>query len=313
MINLLTPEFLFTVIRVTTPILLAAMAAVICNKAGVINIALEGIMLTAALTGVLVSGFTQSLWLGALGGIVGGVFIAFLLAYFALYLKTDIILAGIALNLLTVGGTVFAMFAITGDRGATNSVRSLRFPPINIPFIQDIPIMGQMLSGHNFLTYLAILMIFLVYFLLYKTTFGLRLRAVGENPDAASSVGIDVNRTQLYALLLSGVIASFGGMYMSMAYLRLFTTNMVAGRGYIALAAAAMGQANPVGTGIAALLFGFMESFGYQLQARGIPSQFINMIPYVSTIFGLVLYAQYRQRQIAKKKHQKIHESEVRT
>lgn len=127
MINLLTPEFFFTVIRVTTPILLAAMAAVICNKAGVTNIALEGIMLTAALTGVLVSGFTQSLILGAIGGIIGGVFIAFLLAYFALYLKTDIILGGIALNLLTVGGTVFVMFAITGDKGATNSVRSLQF------------------------------------------------------------------------------------------------------------------------------------------------------------------------------------------
>lgn len=308
MINLLTPEFLFTVIRVTTPILLAAMAAVICNKAGVVNIALEGIMLTSALTGVLVSGFTQNIWLGALGGIAGGVFIAFLLAYFALYLKTDIILGGIALNLLTVGGTVFVMFAITGDKGATNSVRSLQFPSINIPFIQDIPIIGQMLSGHNLLTYLAIVMVFLVYFLLYKTTFGLRLRAVGENPDAASSVGIDVNRVQLYALLLSGVIASFGGMYMSMAYLKVFTTNMVAGRGYIALAAAAMGQANPVGTSIASLLFGFMESLGYQLQSRGIPSQFINMVPYISTIIGLVLYAQYRQRQIAKKKNQKIQE-----
>ncbi len=97
-------------------------------------------------------------------------------------------------------------------------------------------------------------------------------------------------------------------MYMSMAYLKVFTTNMVAGRGYIALAAAAMGQANPVGTSIASLLFGFMESLGYQLQSRGIPSQFINMVPYISTIIGLVLYAQYRQRQIAKKKNQKIQE-----
>lgn len=308
MINLLTPEFFFTVIRVTTPILLAAMAAVICNKAGVTNIALEGIMLTAALTGVLVSGFTQSLILGAIGGIIGGVFIAFLLAYFALYLKTDIILGGIALNLLTVGGTVFVMFAITGDKGATNSVRSLQFPSVNIPFIEDIPVLGTILSGHNLLTYLAILMVFLVFFLLYKTTFGLRLRAVGENPDAASSVGIDVNRVQLYALLLSGVIASFGGMYMSMAYLKLFTTNMVSGRGYIALAAAAMGQANPIGTTIASLLFGFMESVGYQLQSRGIPSQFINMVPYVSTIVGLVLYSMYRQNQLKKKKEIKLHE-----
>lgn len=304
--SVFTPEFIFIVIRVTTPILFGAMAAVICNKSGVVNIALEGVMLMAALLGVLGSGFTHNLIVGALTGIIGGVLISFLLAYFSLYLKTDIILAGIALNLSTIGGTVFIMFAVTGDKGATQSLQSLQFPRVDIPLIKDIPFLGTALSGHNLLTYLAFTMVFLVFFLLYKTPFGLRMRAVGENPDAARSVGIDVNRVQLISLLISGVIASFGGMYMSMAYLNLFTTNMVAGRGYIAMAAAAMGQANPIGTTIAAFLFGTMEAFGYQLQSQGIPSQIINSIPYISVIIGLITYSVYKQHQIKKKKEIKI-------
>ncbi len=302
MINLFTPEFFFTVIRVTTPILFAAMAAIICSKSGVINIALEGIMLTAALTGVLASGFSQNLIVGVIGGMAGGMLIAGLLAYFSLYLKADIILTGIALNLMTVGGTVFVMFAFTGDRGATNSIRSLQFPEVNIPIVQDIPILGTVFSGHNLLTYMGLVSVFLVWFLLNKTTLGLRMRSVGENPDAATSVGIDVKRIKFLSLILSGALAAFGGMYMSMAYLNVFSTNMVAGRGYISLAAASMGQANPIGTLLAAAFFGLMESTSYQLQAIGIPAEFVNMVPYVSVIIGLVLYAQYQKTQQMKKK-----------
>lgn len=302
MINLFTPEFFFTVIRVTTPILFAAMAAIICSKSGVINIALEGIMLTAALTGVLASGFSQNLIVGVIGGMAGGMLIAGLLAYFSLYLKADIILTGIALNLMTVGGTVFVMFAFTGDRGATNSIRSLQFPEVNIPIVQDIPILGTVFSGHNLLTYLGLVSVFLVWFLLNKTTLGLRMRSVGENPDAATSVGIDVKQIKFLSLVLSGALAAFGGMYMSMAYLNVFSTNMVAGRGYISLAAASMGQANPIGTLLAAAFFGLMESTSYQLQAIGIPAEFVNMVPYVSVIIGLVLYAQYQKTQQMKKK-----------
>ncbi len=301
MINLLTPEFFFTVIRVTTPILFAAMAAIICSKSGVINIALESIMLTAALTGVLASGFSQNIFIGMVGGILGGMFIAGALAYFSLYLKADIILVGIALNLMAVGGTVFVMFVFTGDRGSTNSIRSLQFPDVNIPLLQDIPVVGTALSGHNILTYLAILSVIGVWFFLSKTTYGLRLRSVGENPDAATSVGIDVRKVKLVALLISGFLGAFGGMYMSMAYLSVFSTNMVAGRGFISLAAASMGQANPFGTLLAASFFGLMESVSYQLQAIGIPAQIVGMVPYVSVIIGLVLYAQYQQ-SLQKKK-----------
>lgn len=304
--SFLTPAFFFTVIRVTTPILFAAMAAIICIKTGVINIALEGIMLTAALTGVLASGFSQNIWIGALGGIAGGVFIASLLAYFSLKLKADIILTAIALNLMAVGGTVFLMFAVTGDRGATNSIRSLSFPEYNIPFIEDIPVLGGIFSGHNILTYLALFSVFIVWFLMNKTTLGLRMRSVGENPDAATSVGINVQKIRVIALLLSGFFAAFGGMYMSMAYLNVFSTNMVAGRGFIALAAATMGQANPVGSLITSIFFGLMESFSYQLQALGIPAQFVNMVPYVSVIIGLVVYAQYQQNRLKKKKNSRL-------
>lgn len=315
MLNLLdtflSPEFFFTVIRVTTPILFAAMAAIICIKTGVINIALEGIMLTGALTGVLASGFSQNIWIGTLGGIIGGVFIAALLAYFSLKLKADIILTAIALNLMAVGGTVFLMFAVTGDRGATNSVRSLSFPALNLPIIEDIPVVGTILSGHNVLTYLALLSVFVVWFLMNKTTLGLRMRSVGENPDAATSVGINVQRIRVIALLLSGVFASFGGMYMSMAYLSVFSTNMVAGRGFIALAAATMGQASPAGSLLTSLFFGLMESASYQLQALGIPAQFVNMVPYVSVIIGLVAYAQYQQNRLKKKKNARLLKEET--
>lgn len=309
--DFLTPQFFFTVIRVSTPILFAAMAAIVCIKTGVINIALEGIMLTAALTGVLASGLTQSIWIGALGGIAGGVFIAALLAYFSLRLKADIILTAIALNLMAVGGTVFVMFAVTGDRGATNSIRSLVFPRLNIPVIENIPVIGTIFSGHNILTYLALMSVFFVWFLLAKTTLGLRMRSVGENPEAATSVGINVQKVRLIALILSGVLAAFGGMYMSMAYLNVFSTNMIAGRGFIALAAAAMGQASPIGTVFTSIFFGLMESASFRLQALGIPAQIVNMVPYISVIIGLVVYAQYRQNQIRKQKQKRLIKEDI--
>lgn len=297
--NILTPDFGYSVLRVTTPILFAALAAVICEKAGVINIALEGIMLTAALFGVIGSAITDSLIVGLLFAIAGGVLISAVLAYFALYLKTDIILSGIALNMLTVGGTIFLLSAVSGDKGTSTSLQSLVFPKVDIPLIESIPVLGPILSGHNILTYVAFIMVLLVFILLYKTRLGLRIRAVGENSDAAASVGISVKKIQVIALLLGGAIASLGGAYMSMGYLSHFSKNMVAGRGFIALAAEAMGQATPLGTMFASLLFGFAEAFSYTMQSLSIPAEFVRMIPYLATVVGLVIYA---QTQMMKKK-----------
>lgn len=300
--NIFTTAFLFTVLRVTTPILFAALASVISSKAGVPNIALEGIMLTAALFGVLGSGMTQSLFLGVLFGLFGGLVITLILAYFGLYLKTDIILAGIALNMLAIGGTVFLLYVVSGDRGVSAGIPSLVFPSFRIPIIDSIPILGPILSGHNVLTYLSLILVFVVYILLYKTRYGLRLRSVGENKIAAESIGIKVRRVQLSALVLGGIIASFGGMYMSMGYLSNFSRNMISGRGYIALAADAMGQSSPVGTLFSSIIFGSAESISYLLQSLAIPGEIIRTIPYAVTILGLIIYSVLKRKNDIKRR-----------
>ncbi|HUW71352.1 MAG TPA: ABC transporter permease [bacterium] len=290
-------EFGYSVLRVTTPILFATLAALISDKAGVMNIALEGIMLISALSGVVFSALTGSAGLGLLGAIVAGGLVGLFLAYCALELKTDIILSGIAINLMASGGTVFALFLIAGDKGISSSLASKVLPKINIPGIASIPVIGTMLSGHNVLTYVALLSVIAVFIFLYRTPLGLRIRAVGENPGAAASVGIGVTRIQYLALTLSGMMAGFGGAYMSMGYVSWFSKNMTAGRGFIALAAEAMGGATPIGSLLTSLLFGFFDALSNTLQLMKVPSEFVNMIPYAATVIGLVIYTVRRTRR----------------
>ena len=288
-------DFAFSVLRVTTPILFAAMASVVAERAGTPNIALEGIMLFAALFGALGSGLTGgSLFWGLVLALAGGLIIAVLLAYFGLYLKTDIILAGIALNTLAGGGTVFLMFALIGDKGTTSSLNSAIFPRINIPLLENIPVLGPIFSGQNTLTYLAFIMVFVVWVLLFKTRLGMHLRAVGENAEAAASVGIPVKKIQFIALIISGLLASAGGAFLSMGYMNGFTRGMVSGRGFIALAAAAMGQLSPIMTMFASLVFGFFDALSNILAAMRIPDEFVKMIPYLATVSGLVVFSALR-------------------
>lgn len=286
----INPEFVYGVLRVTTPILFATLAALISDKAGVMNIALEGIMLIAALAGVYFSGLSGSAWIGLLAAVVAGGLVGLFLAYCALELKTNIILSGVAINLMGGGGTVFALFLLTGDKGISSSIASKVLPKLAIPGLDAIPVLGPMLSGHNFLTYLAFLSVLLVFIFLYKTPLGLRIRAVGENPNAASSVGIGVTRIQYFALALSGAVAGLGGAFMSMGYVSWFSKNMTAGRGFIALAAEAMGGATPLGSMLTSLLFGFFDALSNTLQLMRVPSEFVNMIPYAATVIGLVVY-----------------------
>ncbi|GAB6116696.1 MAG: ral nucleoside transport system permease protein [Thermoanaerobacterium sp.] len=284
-------SFGYAILRVTTPILFAALGAIISDRAGVINIALEGTMLMAALWGVIVSAFTHSAWLGLLAAVISGILMSVILAYFSLNLKTNVVLAGIALNLFASGGTIFILYLVAHDKGISSSLKSEVLPQLTLPLVDKIPVIGPIFSGHNILTYIALLAVFLVYILLYKTPLGLRIRAVGENPDAADSVGIGVNKTRYIALILSGLLASFGGAYMSMGYVSWFSTNMTAGRGFIALAAEAMGKGTPLGTFLSSLLFGFAGALANNLQSLRIPSEFVQMIPYIVTIIGLVIYS----------------------
>ena len=295
--GILSPLFIASVIRISTPIILPALGGLLSDLAGVINIALEGIMLISAFTGVVVSAYSGNIWIGVLAGIVVGILFSLILALFHLYLSTDIVLAGIALNIMAAGGTIFLLYILTGDKGNSSSLASGAVPNVHIPIIEDIPWLGTILSGHNIFTYLAFIFTFLVWVFLYKTPLGTHLRAVGENPEAASTVGINVKRTQTIAIGLSGFFAALGGLSLSMAYLTLFQNNMTAGRGFIALAAIYLGGRTPLGTMLASIVFGFADALANQFGSLDIPSQWVQTIPYFATILALILYSFRRQAQ----------------
>ncbi len=288
---ILSPDFFGAILRAATPILFATLAAAIASKSGITNMALEGIMLFSALFGVIFSSLTHSAWLGlvitiAIGGLIGMV-----LAFFVLNLKTDEILAAIAINLVATGGTVLILVAFSGDRGVSSSIRSVSAPNITIPLIDKIPFLGDVLSGQNVLTWLALLAVLLLHLFLYKTPLGLSIRAVGENKDAAESVGISSRKVQYIALIISGALAAMGGFYLSGGYMNMFTKDMSGGRGFIALAAASMGGNTPVGGFLVSLLFGLAQALANVMQLTSLmPYEIILMVPYLTTLIGLGVY-----------------------
>lgn len=290
---LTNPNFYANVVAVTPPILFAALGCAIAEKSSSTNMGMEGIMLISSLTGVLASYYIghNNAWLELIVATVVGGFLGYLVAFFALKLQVDIILVGIAMNLLGSGGTAFFMYVFTGDRSSTNSLQTGTLPQINIPFIKDIPILGKILSGQNVLTYISYLMIFVLSFLIFKTKLGLRIRAVGENANAAESVGISSIRIKTIALIISGMLGGMGGAFMSSAYVSYFAKDITAGRGFIGLAACSMGGANPIPTALTSILFGFFYALSNFARNTGISDNLIKMWPYMATIVGVVIYS----------------------
>lgn len=306
--TLFRADFLFSILRITAPILFATLAALIAQKAGVTNIGLEGIMMISALFGTLSAYWAQSWFVGVLCALFVGVLIALMMAFFSLNLKTNIILTGIAVNMLGSGGTVFLLYLFTGMRGNTASLSSpnILIPTVNIPLLKSIPFIGQVLSGHAVLTYIAFFLVYMTWVLLYKTPLGLNIRAVGEDPNAAQSVGVSVNKIKYIALALSGALSGLGGAFMSMYYSQSWNANMVAGRGFIALAAEAMGRGEPVGAMWSSLLFGLAQALRTKVSGiQGVSSYLVSSIPYVVTILGLFIYAASTYRRVKKKKVEK--------
>lgn len=298
--SILSPDFFSAILRAATPILFAALASSIASKAGITNMALEGIMLFCALFGVIFSSLTQSAWLGMLITMVLGGFIGLALAFFVLNLKTDEILAAIAINLTATGGTVLLMVAFSGDRGVSSSIRSVSAPSVTIPLVDQIPFIGQILSGQNVMVWMSLLAVVIMHLFLYKTPMGLAIRAVGENKNAAESVGISSRKVQYIALIISGALAALGGFYLSGGYMNMFTKDMTSGRGYIGLAAASMGGNTPVGGFLVSLLFGLAQALANIMQLTSVmPYEIILMIPYLTTLVGLGVYyyAQKRKKE----------------
>lgn len=248
-------------------------------------------MLIAAFAGMFFSYLFDSAVAGLLFAVLFAVLAASVLAFFTLYYKTNIILGGIAINSLASGGTIFFLYLVAHDKGTSVSLASKVLPSVTIPVIESIPVIGPAISGHNVLTYLAILSVVFTFFLLKRTSLGWHIRAVGEKKEAADSVGISVVKTQAIALIISGVMCGFGGAFMSMGYVSWFSRDMVSGRGWIALAAEAMGQQHPLGTAATSLLFGVADALSNAVATLGWPSDLVKTIPYCATLAGLAIFS----------------------
>jgi general nucleoside transport system permease protein len=273
-------------IRMATPVALAALGGVFSERVGVVNVGLEGMMLMGAFSGVYVSYVTLNPWLGVFSAIIVGGFLGLIHAFLSVTLRGDQIVSGTGLNILALGFTAYASEVIWGSRGASANVTSIGI--ITLPIIGDIPIIGVIIGSASPLVYLMIIIIILTQILLFKTPIGLRLRAVGEHPAAADTAGVNVIKMKYAGIIISGMLAGLGGVFLSLGNLGLFSYGMTGGRGFIALAAMIFGGWTPLGAFGASLLFGFADSLQMRLQSLGIlPPQIILMLPYVITVIVL--------------------------
>jgi simple sugar transport system permease protein len=256
-----------------TPLIFAALGGVLSERSGVVNIGLEGIMVAGAFFSVLIAYWTGNPILGAGAGVIAGALLAAVLAFLATRMGVDQIVAGTGLNIVALGGAAYGLVLVFNQPGASKEVANL----------------GH--TGEVVLIALAFALAALLWFVLFRTPWGLRVRACGENPSAAETAGIDPLATRFWAVVAGGAIASLGGVYLSLAELDLYSDGMTAGRGYIALAAVIFGRWNPLGATGAALFFGFFAALQYSLQRAGIPSELMTALPYLAALVALAGFA----------------------
>ncbi|MBQ1033470.1 ABC transporter permease [Micromonospora parva] len=269
------------------PLIFGALAGVLCERSGVVNVAIEGQLLMGAFSGALFGSISGSVWVGLVAAAIGGAFISLLLAVFAIRYLVDQVVMGIVLNLLAVGVTGF-LYERLMQTDAARYNSAPRFSNWEIPLLKDIPVLGPALFRGNIFLYLGLLLVLVIHIALFRTRWGLRTRSVGEHPIAADTLGVKVLRVRYRNVLLAGVVAGIGGASYTLA-LYSFTKNMIGGKGFIALAALIFGRWNPTGALLAALFFGFADQLATYLGAisSSIPSQFLAMLPYLATILAV--------------------------
>ena len=288
---ILSEEFLSTVVRVLVPLLFASMSAYVASLAGMPNIAVEGIMLMSALFAVLGSYWTQSAWLGLLIAIGAGLAMAGILMLCTIKMGTNPILVGIALNTFSSSFTVFLLYLFTQNKGTSASLSSIVLPIVQVPIIEKIPVLRAIFSGQYTITYICMLSMILLAVLVYQTPLGMRMKAAGLDERAAKTAGINVNRVRVIAVLLSGLLAALGGAYMTTGYLSIFTKNMIAGRGWIGIAAQAMGGTSMLGVAITTVVFSLFQAVTNVFSLYDLPSELINIIPYIGVLLGIILFS----------------------
>ena len=281
-------DFINTDIRMMMPILIAAMGLVYGERAGILNIGAEGIMLIGSFAGYAGAVFSGSPWIGVLAAMLSGGVVGLLFAFLVITLQADQTVVGAALNIFGLGLSTTLNRVIFGVN--SNMPRANSFSALDIPVLSDIPILGNLLFSYNILVYVFILVLIVLHIVLFRTKLGLKVRAVGENPRACDTLGINVYRVRYGAVIFSTMLCGIAGAYLSIAQLSMFSENMVSGRGYIALSAVVFGKYSPLGTLVAGLVFGGGQALQAKLAAMqtSFPDELLQAIPYLLTIFALV-------------------------
>lgn len=287
--NIFNISLIYATIRSSTPILFAALCASITQQGNITNIGTEGIMLVSAFTAVVISVNTGS-WLAALAvSMLAGVILALIMAVGSIRYNADITAIGIGINILALAFTKFGIKQWLNTTGSFTSPDIVPIPRLHFKFLERIPVLNKIFNNWSVMEILGIALVFILYYILYKTVWGLRVRSVGLNQDAALTAGINVSKIQYQVMIISGILGGLAGAHLSTGYSQLFVENMTNGRGFMGVAAMFFGGANPLFAWLGALLFGFVDTLGGRLQANGWPSQFVLMLPYITTIAVLTI------------------------
>jgi general nucleoside transport system permease protein len=275
-------------LALSVPLVFGALCGVLCERSGIVNIAIEGQLLGGAFLAAVIGSLTSSAYLGMIAAPIAGALVGVLLSFFAVRYWVDQIIVGVVLNVLVIGLTSFLFSTVLTENAEQFNARQ-RLPNLPIPLLSEIPVIGPVLFNQNLLVYLMYAAVIVLQIFLFRSRWGLRVRSVGEHPKAADTVGIKVNRTRVRNTILGGAVAGLGGAFFTVGSGLAFGKEMSAGQGYIALAAMILGKWNPTGALAAALLFGFSKNLGNVLSTIGspVPSEFLLMLPYVVTIFAV--------------------------
>lgn len=282
-------SFLAATVRMAIPLLIAALGLVVSERAGLMNIGVEGTMLSGAFAAFAVAYFTNNYWLGLIAGMLAGALMAFIFAVASIKFRAPQIVIGCAINMLGSGFTAVLFRKIFFD-ATTGGTQVTAFPPLEIPILSKIPVLNAMLFNHNIIVYMGFLLVPAIWFLMNRTSIGTRIIAVGEHPKAADSLGINVFTTRYAATIFSGVLMGMAGAYLAIAQSNTFQVDMTGGKGYIAMAVVVLGKWNPVGCLAGALIFGGANALQMTLQnsGLGIPPNLILMVPYVVTVLAVL-------------------------
>ncbi len=278
-------------IRTSTPLILAALGGLLTMQADILNIGMDGMILIGAFFAVLGSYLFASSLMGVAFAVLSGIVIGLFFSFMVVKLKADEFIVGIAINIFAGGLTVFLLRSIFGVKGAFSSEQIIAIPRLHIPLLENIYFLDMIFNNHSVTVYISWLLVILVTIFLYKTPYGMWLRAAGEYPEALDTVGVSSQLMKHFSSVMCGIFTGLAGAHLSLGYLKLFSEGMSADRGFIALAAIIFGRSHPVKTFGAALLFGFFDAVGMRLQGVGVPSQFSKAIPYLFTVIALFIIA----------------------